>query len=178
MARALCERQAKLADGWNSENIVKHPKKKGLKRKKFARKQSKVNNCVDESYSNSQLLEGNNINVKTLGNFPSSKELATLTKDKLKKRCKLGYRGCHIFELAERAEEGKLKLKLKKTSSYEEIFDKLSKIKGFGPYACTTLMMCIGLYQMVPMDTETKRHLQQVLRVSILVISCKYAIKS
>lgn len=178
MARALCELQAELADGWNSENIIKHPKKKGLKRKKFARKQSKVNKCVDENSENSQLLEGNNIKVKALGNFPSSKELATLTTGYLKKRCKLGYRACHIFELAERAEEGKLKLKLKKTSSYEEIFDKLSKIKGFGPYACATLMMCIGFYQMVPMDTETKRHLQQVLRVSILVASCKYAIKS
>ncbi|KAM4082677.1 hypothetical protein ACB094_08G000200 [Castanea mollissima] len=145
MARALCELQAELADGWNSENIVKHPEKKGLKRKKFARKQSKVNK------------------FKALGNFPTSKELATLTKCYLKKRCKLGYRACRIFELAECVEEGKLKLnKLKKTSSYEEIYDKLSKIKGFGPYACATLMMCIGFYQMVPMDTETKRHLQQV----------------
>ena len=126
----------------------------------------------------SQLLEGNNIKVKALGNFPSSKELATLTKDYLEKRCKLGFRACYIFELAKRVEGGKLKLKLKKTSSYEEIFDNLSKIKGFGPYACATLMMCIGFYQMVPMDTETKRHLQQVLRVSILVASCKYAIKS
>ncbi|XP_065634813.1 uncharacterized protein LOC112013320 isoform X2 [Quercus suber] len=162
MARALCELQAELADGWNSENIVKHPKKKGIKRKKFARKQSKVNKCVDQSCSNSQLLEGNNNKVKALGNFPSSKELATLTEGYLEKRCKLGYRACQIFELAERAEEGKLKLKLKKTSSYEEIYDKLSKIKGFGPYACATLMMCIGFYQVVPMDTETKRHLQQV----------------
>ena len=34
-ARALCELQAELVDGWNSENIVKHPKKKGLKREKF-----------------------------------------------------------------------------------------------------------------------------------------------
>ncbi|KAK4605634.1 hypothetical protein RGQ29_000083 [Quercus rubra] len=118
MARALCELQAELVDGWNSEIIVKHPKKKRLKRKKFARKQSKVNKCEDESCSNSQLLE----------------------------------------------EGGKLKLKFKKTSSYEEIFDKLSKIKGFGPYACATLMMCIGFYQMVPMDTETKRHLQQVYK--------------
>ena len=169
---------SELVDGWNSEIIVKHPKKKRLKRKKFARKQSKVNKCEDESCSNSQLLEGNNIKVKALGNFPSSKELATLTKDYLDKRCKLGFRACYIFELAKRVEGGKLKLKLKKTSSYEEIFDKLSKIKGFGPYACATLMMCIGFYQMVPMDTETKRHLQQVLRVSILVASCKYAIKS
>ena len=162
----------------NSENIVKRPKKKRLKRKKFARKQSKVNKCEAESCSNSQLLEDNNIKVKALGNFPSSKELATLTKDYLKKRCKLGYRACHIFELAERAEEGKLKLKLKKTFSYKEIFDKLSKIKGFGPYACATLMMCIGIFEIVPIDTETKRHLQQVLRVSILVASYKYAIKS
>ena len=144
----------------NSENIVKRPKKKGLKRKKFARKQSTVNKCEAESCSNSQLLEGNNIKVKALGNFPNSKELATLTKDYLKKRCKLGYRACHIFELAERTEKGKLKLKLKKTSSYKKIFDKLSKIKGFGPYACATLMICIGFHQMVPMDTETKRHLQ------------------
>ena len=209
MARALCELQAELADGWNSENIVKHPskkglkrnrfarkqskvnkcvdengenivkhqKKKGLKRKKFTRKQSRVNNCVDESYSNSQLLESNNIKVKTLGNFPSSKELVTLTKGYLEKRCKLGYRARRIFELAERVEEGKLKLEFEKTSSYEEIFNKLSKIKGFGPYASATLMMCIGFYQTVPMDTETKRHLQQVLRVLMLVASCKYAIK-
>ena len=52
MARALCELQAELVDGWNSENIVKRPKKKGLKREKFTRKQSKVNKCVYENSEN------------------------------------------------------------------------------------------------------------------------------
>jgi 3-methyladenine DNA glycosylase/8-oxoguanine DNA glycosylase len=165
MAKALCELQSELAG-----NIVKHPTKIGLKRKQQAtQKQSKVNkNC-----SNPQLLEDNIIRVQALGNFPSSKELATLkVKDKdkedfLQKRCNLGLRAHYIIEFAVRVESGKLNLKkfeeaFGRASSYKEIYKKLKKINGFGSYVCANLMMCIGFYQMVPVDSETKRHLQQV----------------
>ncbi|GMY33655.1 hypothetical protein FCV25MIE_28897 [Fagus crenata] len=185
MAKALCELQAELAG-----NIVKHPTKIGLKRKQQAtQKQSKVNkNC-----SNPQLLEDNIIRVQALGNFPSSKELATLkVKDKdkedfLQKRCNLGLRAHYIIEFAVRVESGKLNLKkfeeaFGRASSYKEIYKKLKKINGFGSYVCANLMMCIGFYQMVPVDSETKRHLQQVhkrkkenARKDIKLIYDKYA---
>lgn len=137
MAQALCKLQAELTNGLISmEN-------KGLKRKRAIKK-----SCVKE----------------TLGNFPSPQELASVNLDILKKRCKLGHRAQHVLTLAQNVASGKLK-KFEDFGEFgtkEEIYGKLLKIKGFGPFACANVLMCLGFYHKVPQDTETIRVLQKV----------------
>ena len=46
--------------------------------------------------------------------------------------------------------------------SYKVVHRKLSELKGFGPFVVATILMCMGCYEKVPVDSETKRHLNQV----------------
>lgn len=169
MAKALCELQWELAKGLipdKCENLARqYSGKRGLKRKQATRKQSKVKKCEQNCSDNSQLpLKGKD--CRPLGNFPSSKEVAMLNEYFLENHCNLGYRARYLVKLAKQVESGKLKLKEfddDHSATCEELYEKLTKIKGFGPFACANVMMCMGYYQLVPVDTETVRHLRQVV---------------
>jgi len=104
------------------------------------------------------------------GNFPSPIELANLSESFLAKRCRLGYRAAYILELAKGIVEGKIQLEqleeLSKDASlscYKQLGDQLKQIKGFGPFTRANLLMCLGYYHVIPWDSETVRHLKQVL---------------
>ncbi|CBI35315.3 unnamed protein product, partial [Vitis vinifera] len=137
MAQALCELQFEL---------------KGHKRKRVTNPRSKAKNSADE--------------VQSIGNFPNSMELNILDEETLKKRCNLGYRAKIILELATSIENGEVKLqnfeKALDAESMEKIYDMLNKKKGFGPFACANILMCIGYYQRIPTDSETFRHVKEV----------------
>lgn len=169
MAKALCVLQSELANGLiakKCENLAedKPSTKRGLKRKKGTQKQSNKFNNSQENCSDSQLLKGED---RPLGNFPSAKEVASLDQDFLKSHCNLGYRAENIVKLAKHVVSGKLKLEefeeaFESSPSYEIIYKEMMKIKGFGPFACSSVMMCMGFYQVIPMDSETIRHLEDV----------------
>lgn len=104
------------------------------------------------------------------GNFPSPIELANLSENFLAKRCRLGYRARYILELAQAIVEGKIQLEqleeLSKDASlscYKQLGDQLKQIKGFGPFTRANVLMCLGYYHVIPWDSETVRHLKQVL---------------
>lgn len=169
MAKALCVLQSELANGLiakKCENLAedKPSTKRGLKRKKGTQKQSNKFNNSQENCSDSQLLKGED---RPLGNFPSAKEVASLDQDFLKSHCNLGYRAENIVKLAKHVVSGKLKIEefeeaFESSPSYEIIYKEMMKIKGFGPFACSSVMMCMGFYQVIPMDSETIRHLEDV----------------
>ena len=143
MAQALCELQFEL---------------KGHKRKRVTNPRSKAKNSADE--------------VQSIGNFPNSMELNILDEETLKKRCNLGYRAKIILELATSIENGEVKLqnfeKALDAESMEKIYDMLNKKKGFGPFACANILMCIGYYQRIPTDSETFRHVKEVWALVLL----------
>jgi len=94
-----------------------------------------------------------------VGNFPSAKEIASLSSVKvLERRCHLGYRAKHILKLAKNVESNRLKLE-EFEQQQQQLYAKLIKMKGFGPFACANILMCIGFYQRIAQDSETIRHL-------------------
>ncbi|XP_024959850.1 uncharacterized protein LOC112500576 isoform X2 [Cynara cardunculus var. scolymus] len=101
-----------------------------------------------------------------IGNFPSPKELANLDVNFLKKRGNLGYRANRILDLAQSVVEGTIQLgQLEQDSSlsnYINLNEQLGKINGFGPFTCANVLMCMGFYHVIPSDSETIRHLNQV----------------
>ncbi|XVF33869.1 hypothetical protein REPUB_Repub18cG0008800 [Reevesia pubescens] len=146
MARALCELQAEIA--------AAHFKRKSI-----------------ASNSNVKILTKrlkHRSNSESIENFPTSTELAYLDEKYLNKRCNLGYRAGCIVQLGRKIEQGELdqlnKLEEESfdTTSYENLYQKLMKIKGFGPFVCSNIMMCVGFYKRIPSDTETIRHLKEV----------------
>ncbi|KAL0662462.1 hypothetical protein Bca4012_099299 [Brassica carinata] len=138
MASSLCILQSKLVDGTVSSQTNK--------------KSKPVVKAMKETKEESSKKE-------TRGNFPSAKEIASLDKELINKHCKLRYRANLILKLAKMVESGKLNLEEmeRRDIKAEEMSEKLKKLKGFGAFVTTTVLMCIGYYHLVPSDTETLR---------------------
>ncbi|XVE74270.1 hypothetical protein DITRI_Ditri12bG0003500 [Diplodiscus trichospermus] len=151
MARSLCALQAEMADAHLKGNSnVKNISGKRLKRK-------------NGGSSNSELPARQFQYQSSPGNFPTSKEVAYLDDKYLSERCNLGYRAGFIVQLAKMVENGELEECCDDTTtSYEKFYQKLMKIKGFGPFICSNIMMCVGYYKRIPSDRETIRHLKEV----------------
>lgn len=95
------------------------------------------------------------------GNFPSAREIALLDVESLRRECRLGLRASTILELAQNIENGTLQLE-DFTTHASTSYNTLIKIKGFGSFVAANVMMCLGFYQHIPIDTETIKHLEQV----------------
>lgn len=112
---------------------------------------------------------------EAIGDFPTPEEVASLDAKYLADRCKLGYRAKRIVSLARSIVNGKLQLRKLELlcegyslSSYDSIDQQLSAISGFGPFTRANVLMCMGFYHRIPADTETVRHIRQVLFFPIL----------
>ena len=94
--------------------------------------------------------------------IPSPQVLARLDLKDLGKCC-LGYRGAIILELAKDVMNGKINLlDMENLSDAEKLCNKLKDIKGIGDFVAHNVLMCMGFYHKVPVDSETIRHIKQV----------------
>ncbi|KAH0698543.1 hypothetical protein KY284_012758 [Solanum tuberosum] len=91
-----------------------------------------------------------------IGDFPSPRELASFREEELNDKGKFGYRAGDLIKLAKQVANGKIKF----DSADEGHYSKL-KINGAGPFTTNTIMMCIGHYHNIPIDTETLRHMKE-----------------
>ncbi|GMY04942.1 hypothetical protein FCV25MIE_00180 [Fagus crenata] len=188
MARALCELQLELHT--QSSHVLlseagstefKTPKSDNhnfipytplLKDTKTKLKESDIladNIGEDDSFQNCKTCQAAE-EPFNIGNFPSPTELAKLDESFLATRCNLGYRAIRILKLARAIVEGQIQLtQLEEESrgaslsqsSYNKLADQLKAIYGFGPFTCANVLMCMGVYHVIPTDSETIRHLRQ-----------------
>ncbi|KAG4958350.1 hypothetical protein AAZX31_13G012600 [Glycine max] len=147
MVKSLCELQLQLSSG---------PRSNRKKQCKTKRKRGQNNATSKKNHG--------------IGNFPNSKELVKFGETILRERCKVGYRAQFIIKLAQSVEKGTLVLEKLEMEcnlwSYKVVHRKLSELKGFGPFVVATILMCMGCYEKVPVDSETKRHLNQAHGIS------------
>ena len=94
------------------------------------------------------------------GGFPTPGQLAAMGADQLKVVTKVGYRADRIIRLARGVVEGTLDLSWFEAPgrTSDELYDALLSIHGLGPYAAANLLMLLGHYDRVAIDTETYRH--------------------
>lgn len=87
--------------------------------------------------------------------FPLPGAVASVPVDALRKDVGLGYRAPYISELASAVLSGTLDLDSLRDSdlSTAELRRSLLAIKGVGPYAAATLMMLLGRYDFLPIDS-------------------------
>lgn len=94
------------------------------------------------------------------GGFPTPEQVAGFGEERLKDRCKVGYRAGRICKLARDIAEGTIDLAWfehpGRTS--DEVYDALLKLHGIGPYAAANIGMLLGFYDRLAIDTETYRH--------------------
>ena len=86
--------------------------------------------------------------------FPTPRQLAERSEEGLRE-IGLGYRAPFVTELARRVAEGELDLEGLKNSdrTTEEVRKILLSVKGIGDYAAATMLMLLGRYDYLPIDT-------------------------
>ena len=87
--------------------------------------------------------------------FPTSFAIGNLPFDEFQQKVRLGYRGEYVHRLARQFADGELRGSDFQNSDTptEEIRNKLLAIKGVGNYAAASMLMLLGRYDHIPVDT-------------------------
>jgi 3-methyladenine DNA glycosylase/8-oxoguanine DNA glycosylase len=87
--------------------------------------------------------------------FPTPERLSASDEETLRLTVRLGYRAPYVLELARAVASGALDLESLKTTDMPtaQLRKHLLAIKGVGPYAAANLLMILGRYDFVPIDT-------------------------
>lgn len=91
--------------------------------------------------------------------FPSPQRLAPTDEETLRNQTRLGYRAPHVLALARAVDGGDLDLEAYKASDLPtpQLRKELLAIKGVGPYAAANLLVLLGRYDFVPIDSWALR---------------------
>jgi 3-methyladenine DNA glycosylase/8-oxoguanine DNA glycosylase len=95
--------------------------------------------------------------------FPTPAAIAAAGPEFLKEEIRLGYRSAYIWELAAAVAETRLDLSVLEDPAQptETLLRMLRQIRGVGPYAAATLLMILGRYEYLAIDTELHAHVSQ-----------------
>jgi 3-methyladenine DNA glycosylase/8-oxoguanine DNA glycosylase len=95
--------------------------------------------------------------------FPSPARLAELSREQIEAAVKLGYRTPYVLELARRVASGELELEALKDAGLptDELRKELLRIKGVGGYAAANLLMILGHYDAIPIDSWAHKLVSQ-----------------
>lgn len=87
--------------------------------------------------------------------FPTARSIASTSAPEFDARTALGYRAGYVHELARRVAGGELDLEVLAEGGLPtpELRKELLSIKGVGPYAAATLLMILGRYDELAVDT-------------------------
>jgi 3-methyladenine DNA glycosylase/8-oxoguanine DNA glycosylase len=87
--------------------------------------------------------------------FPLPQSIARAAAERLRQEARLGYRAPYVLELARRIDSGALDLETLRTTPLptEELRKRLRAVKGVGPYAVANLLMLLGHYDAIPIDS-------------------------
>lgn len=88
--------------------------------------------------------------------FPTAEQLASIDVETLGSKARMGYRTTYVLELALAVASAKLDLESLKTLDIptSELREYLLTIKGVGAYAAANLLMILGRYDFVPVDSS------------------------
>jgi 3-methyladenine DNA glycosylase/8-oxoguanine DNA glycosylase len=87
--------------------------------------------------------------------FPTPERLAQVDEPELRELCRMGYRSQYVNQLSQRVASGTLDLETFKNRSVTslELRNELMTIKGVGGYAAANLLMLLGRYDYLPVDS-------------------------
>lgn len=87
--------------------------------------------------------------------FPSPSSIATIPFNEFQQKVRLGYRADYVYRLAQQFANGELNPSdfQNKDIPTGEIRKKLFTIKGIGDYASASMLMLLGRYDDIPVDT-------------------------
>jgi 3-methyladenine DNA glycosylase/8-oxoguanine DNA glycosylase len=95
--------------------------------------------------------------------FPTPGRLARTTEARLRSKTRLGYRAPYVLELARAIASGKLDLEALKDEALPtaDLRKRLLAIKGVGNYAAANLLILLGRYDFLPVDSWALKMVSQ-----------------
>lgn len=90
--------------------------------------------------------------------FPAPEQVAACGEDRLRAEIRLGYRARYVAALAERVASGALDLEALRSPEMpdEDVRRAVRALPGVGPYAAATILMLLGRYGEVAVDSELR----------------------
>jgi len=87
--------------------------------------------------------------------FPTPERLAAADEGTLRSQTRLGFRAPSVLQLARAVASGSLDLESLKTTDLPtaELRQRLLHVRGVGPYAAANLLMILGRYDFIPVDS-------------------------
>jgi 3-methyladenine DNA glycosylase/8-oxoguanine DNA glycosylase len=87
--------------------------------------------------------------------FPEPERIAAVKPEELQQTCRMGYRAEPLSLLARALAEGRLDLEALKDHALadEEVEARLRSLRGIGPYAAANVMLLLGRYDHLPVDS-------------------------
>jgi 3-methyladenine DNA glycosylase/8-oxoguanine DNA glycosylase len=107
---------------------------------------SRIVNCLGEAYPQAPELHA----------FPTPEQVLEAGEEVFQKEIRLGYRNAYVLKLAREIVDGQRDIEALKTSDLpaKELKKEVKRIMGVGDYAAHTLLMLLGRYDEVAVDTE------------------------
>lgn len=95
--------------------------------------------------------------------FPDANALASARLTALKAKCSLGYRAEYVRDLARAFVAGRVDPAALEScgADSDELYKTLRQIRGIGDYAAGCLLMLLGHYDRLAIDSETVRHFRK-----------------
>lgn len=95
--------------------------------------------------------------------FPTPERIARSDEKTLRELTRLGYRAPYILQLAQEVSSGSLDLEVYKSGEMEadQVHSQLLSIKGIGNYAAANLMMLLGYYDYLTIDSWALKMVSQ-----------------
>jgi 3-methyladenine DNA glycosylase/8-oxoguanine DNA glycosylase len=112
--------------------------------------------------------------------FPAPADIAAQSDTFLREEIRAGYRSPYMLEVSEAVASGKIDLDsfYSNELSTEELYTKLTSLKGIGPYAAENLLKLLGHYDHLGLDSWSRKKFSQIhkngRKVSDKVIVRKY----
>jgi len=96
------------------------------------------------------------------GGFPAPEDLLPYSPRRLAKLAPVGYRAGTIIELGRRCAEGQLPVDAwAAQGDFARVREALAEIKGFGPYSINHVLVLLGAYDGIPVDSEVLAYLRR-----------------
>jgi 3-methyladenine DNA glycosylase/8-oxoguanine DNA glycosylase len=95
--------------------------------------------------------------------FPTPAQVLAKSLDELEKQTGTGYRAKYIRSLAEAIASGFDPESLRNPAlSYEEIYDRIRTLHGFGDYSASYVLKLLGRFERISIDTVMRRYFKEI----------------
>jgi len=97
--------------------------------------------------------------------FPAPAEIVAIGPERLGAEARMGYRAAYLYDLAREIESGNLDVEAWRGGGFtsEELWERLRRLRGFGPYAAGNMLKLLGHYDRLAIDTAVRGVFQKQL---------------